>query len=94
MSAGGITEDGLTNSHGLLIDIQLAMIKAARKTIFCIDSTKFGRQSVVRLCGLEFVNVIVTDSNAPADLVLALRDKGMEIIVAPLVTSGTEATVV
>src|SRR5215471_3765817 len=40
MSAGGITPEGITNSHGLLIDIQLAMIKAAQKVIFCIDHTK------------------------------------------------------
>jgi len=31
MSAGGITLEGITNSHGLLIDIQHAMIKARRK---------------------------------------------------------------
>src|SRR5438105_3524860 len=43
MSAGGVSLEGITNSHGLLIDIQRAMIKAAKKVIFCIDHTKFGR---------------------------------------------------
>src|SRR5579862_4146691 len=37
MSAGGITLEGITNSHGLLIDIQKAMINNARKVIFCFD---------------------------------------------------------
>src|SRR5438445_7181869 len=60
MSAGGITPDGITNSHGLLIDIQLAMINAAQKVIFCVDHTKFGRQSVSPLCGLDCVDTIVT----------------------------------
>src|SRR5439155_25003188 len=50
MSSGGITLEGITNSHGLLIEIQRAMIQAARKIIFCIDSTKFGRQSITKLC--------------------------------------------
>ena len=89
MSAGGITEEGLSNSHGLLIDIQRAMIQAARKLIFCIDSTKFGRQSVVTLCGLDVIDVIITDSGAPAELITALRNKGIEVIVAPVSAEGS-----
>ena len=38
MSSGGITLDGITNSHGLLIDIQLAMMRAAAKVIFCLTT--------------------------------------------------------
>ena len=34
MSAGGVSVEGITNSHGLLIDIQRAMIHAAQKVIF------------------------------------------------------------
>jgi DeoR family transcriptional regulator, fructose operon transcriptional repressor len=82
MSAGGITLEGLTNSHSLLIDIQRAMIRAAAKVIFCLDHTKFGRQSVSPLCDLEPIDVIVTDSQAPAELVQQLRARGIEVIVA------------
>jgi DeoR/GlpR family transcriptional regulator of sugar metabolism len=74
MSAGGITADGLTNSHGLLIDIQRAMMSAAQRVIFCLDHTKFGRKSISPLGGLEGVHVIVTDERAPLELVQALRD--------------------
>src|SRR6266581_1903304 len=83
MSAGGITLEGLTNSHGLLIDIQLAMIRAAAKVIMCLDHTKFGRRSVTPLCDLEPIDAIVTDSKAPPELVEQLRAKGIEVIVAP-----------
>jgi DeoR/GlpR family transcriptional regulator of sugar metabolism len=82
MSAGGISVHGITNSHGLLIDIQRAMINAAQKVIFCFDHSKLGRQSVSPLCGLEDVDVIVTDSGAPADLVEGLRGRGVEVVVA------------
>ena len=87
MSAGGITLDGLTNSHGLLIDIQLAVMRGAAKVIMCLDHTKFGRRSVTLLCDLEPIDVIVTDNQAPADLVQALRDKGIEIVVAAVAPS-------
>ena len=82
MSCGGITLEGITNSHGLLIEIQRAMIQAARKVIFCIDSTKFGRQSITKLCDLATIDTIVTDKAAPANLVRALRKQGIEVIVA------------
>lgn len=82
MSAGGITLDGLTNSHGLLIDIQRAMIRAAAKVIMCLDHTKFGRRSVSPLSDLARVHTIVTDSQAPADLATQLRDQGIEVIIA------------
>jgi len=82
MSGGGITLDGVTNSHALLIEIQRAMIQAAGRVIFCLDHTKFGRQSVAHLCGLDSVDTIVTDSAAPPELVQALRERGVEVLVA------------
>ena len=82
MGAGGITAEGITNSHGLLVEIQLAMIRAARRVIFCLDHTKFGRQSLSRLCALEKVHTIVTDSLASPDLIQGLRARGVRVIQA------------
>jgi DeoR/GlpR family transcriptional regulator of sugar metabolism len=83
MSGGGIAVEGVSNSHGLLIDIQRAMINVARKVIFCFDHTKFGRQSVLPLCALECIDTIVTDSAAPAELIEQFRVTGIEVVVAP-----------
>jgi len=83
MSAGGITLEGLTNSHSLLIDTQLAMMHAAARVIFCLDHTKFNRSSVTRLCGLESIHTIVTDSAAPEGLIRELKSRGIEVVVAP-----------
>ncbi|MFM1768141.1 MAG: hypothetical protein RJA22_670 [Verrucomicrobiota bacterium] len=85
MSCGGITLEGITNSHGLLIEIQKAMIEAARRLVFCIDSSKFGRQSISRLCDLDVIDTVVTDRGAPAELVKAMRRRGVEVVVAPAV---------
>ena len=82
MSAGGITLDGITNSHALLIDIQRAMIESAQRIIFCLDHTKFNRRSVSPLCGLDSVDTIVTDAQAPADLIAELKQAGTQVVVA------------
>lgn len=82
MSCGGITLEGITNSHGLLIEIQKAMIEAARKVIFCIDSSKFDRQSISKLCDLDVVDVIVTDKAAPPYAVRGLRKRGVTVVIA------------
>jgi DeoR family fructose operon transcriptional repressor len=82
MSAGGITLEGLTNSHGLLIDIQRAMMRAAGRVIFCLDHTKFGRKSLSVVCSLDGLHAIVTDAHAPAALIEALRARGLQVVVA------------
>src|SRR5580658_6303984 len=82
MSGGGITLDGVSNSHGLLIEIQRAMIRAAQRVIFCFDSTKLGRRSVSLLSDLDRIHTIVTDQGAPDELVKALRERGIEVVIA------------
>ena len=83
LSGSGIAEDGIYNSHALIVDIQRAMIAGAARVIFCIDHTKFGRRSTFFLADFSDVDVIVTDAHAPEPLVAALRAKGLEVIVAP-----------
>lgn len=82
MSGGGLSLEGISNSHGLLIEIQRAMIQAAQKVIFCLDHTKFGRHSLSTLCDLATIDIVVTDAEAPADLTDALRNEGVEVIIA------------
>lgn len=82
MSCGGITPAGITNSHGLLIEIQLAMMNAARRVVLCVDHTKFGRQSISHLCALEAIHTVVTDQPPPPEMRAALSKAGLELIVA------------
>ena len=71
------------NTHLLVFPVREApMLKAAGKVILCVDHTKFGRKSVAQLCGLEAIDTIVTDEAAPADLIEALRSRGLDIVIA------------
>ena len=84
ISGSGIADDGIYNSHALIVDIQRAMIAGAAKVIFCFDHSKWGRRSTFFLADFSSVDVIVTDAKAPADLVAALLAKGLEVVVAPV----------
>ena len=82
LSGSGIAEDGIYSSHALIVDIQRAMIAGAAKVIFCIDGTKFERRSTFFLCDFAKVDVVVTDSGAPAALVATLRARGINVVLA------------
>jgi len=82
MSCGGITPAGVTNSHALLIDIQRAMMHAARRVVLCVDHTKFGRQSISHLCALDAINTVITDHSPPTEMRSAFSKAGVELIVA------------
>ena len=80
--SGGVTMDGVTNSHELLIDIQHATLRAAGKGIFCLDPIKFGRLSLSRLCGLFAIDLIVIDTGVPSSLLEPFQNAGLNIALA------------
>jgi len=82
LSGSGICEEGIYNSHALLVDIQRAMMAGAAKVIFCLDHTKFGRRSTFFLSNFDPIDAVVTDAQAPQELVAALRAQNVEVIVA------------
>ncbi len=82
LSGSAIADNGIYNSHALLVEIQRAMMGGAARVIFCFDHTKFGRRSTFFLTDFEPVDTIVTDARAPAELIAELRKKGLEVIVA------------
>ena len=82
MGGGGATEDGIMNSHMLLIEIQKAMIASAQSVILCLDHTKIGRRSFTPLCGWDAVDILVTNRDAPNQTLKQIEAQGVEIIVA------------
>lgn len=82
LGAGGATEDGIMNSHTLLIEIQQAMIKSAQKVIVCLDATKIGRRSFTPLCGWDSIDVLVTNHDAPKSLISHIRKQNVDVHLA------------
>jgi DeoR/GlpR family transcriptional regulator of sugar metabolism len=63
LSVAGITDRGYFNSNMMLVESEKAMLAAADQAIVVADSSKFGRVSLSRLCGLQEVHGVVTDTD-------------------------------
>jgi DeoR/GlpR family transcriptional regulator of sugar metabolism len=64
------------------------MIEAASEVILLADHSKFGRQALVRVAAITAVHRIITTPGIDPAEAAAIRDLGIELIIAtPEVTS-------
>ena len=82
LSEAGVNERGYYNSNLLLVETEQAMMKAADEVVVVADSTKFGRTSLARLCGLGEIDILVTDDRINDEWRKSLIDSGVRLIVA------------
>ncbi|WNV84307.1 DeoR/GlpR family DNA-binding transcription regulator [Umezawaea sp. Da 62-37] len=59
--------------------VKKAAVTASARVIAAVDGSKFGRTAFGRVCGIEAIDVLVTDEDAPADEIAAVRDAGVEV---------------
>ena len=82
MSVSGIhPKVGLTDQSFSEARVQNQMREMASKTIVLADSDKFGRASLVKLCGLQDVTSIITDSGIDPEIQMQICDAGVNLIV-------------
>jgi DeoR family fructose operon transcriptional repressor len=59
-----------------------AMARAAQRVIVLADSSKLGREHLVRFAAVEDVDALVTDAEADPGVVTELEQMGIEVVVA------------
>ncbi len=89
LSATAVTESGMLCANTLDAEIKREMSGIAARTVLLVDHTKFGLRAPIRFGTLDLVDVVFTDSLAPAEHVRMLRAAGVEVIVVPAVAAGT-----
>lgn len=83
-----IGTNALTAAHGLStpdIDeaaVKRAMITAAHRVVVVADSTKVGREDMVRFANIEEFDVLVTDTELPRVVHNELTENGIEVVTA------------
>lgn len=82
VSVAGITEKGCFNSNLLLVETEQAMMRSADEVIVVADSTKFGSQSLARMCELSDIDKLVVDHELGTKWRKHIKDAGIELFVA------------
>ncbi|MCC2594034.1 DeoR/GlpR family DNA-binding transcription regulator [Tessaracoccus sp. OS52] len=73
---------GVTNISLAEADVKRQIIQNATRTVLVADSSKLGLVRASRICPLSAVTVLVTDDSADPAAISAVRDVGVEVVVA------------
>ena len=82
IGVGGVSESGVTDFHIDEASLHRQLIQNARQAIVLADSEKLGLRAVVNVCPLEDIDVVITDSGASKQVVKALEQAGIHVIIA------------
>lgn len=75
------TEYGITTTNMMEAQLNRKMIESSQKTIVLADSSKFGKRGFGKICGMEDVDMIITDNNISEHTADSLRAMGVEVII-------------
>lgn len=82
MGIRGLTLDGLTNDYLPEALTDRAILKAGQRVILVADHTKLGVVAPVYLAPLSAIDILVTNREADTDFITALREQGIQVILA------------
>jgi DeoR family transcriptional regulator of aga operon len=74
-------EYGLSTTNALEAHLNQQMIESAKEVIVLVDSTKFGKKSFGRICKIEQIDHIITDSNIPSEIVKQIKSLGIDLTI-------------
>jgi DeoR/GlpR family transcriptional regulator of sugar metabolism len=78
--AGGFTlEEGLTDTDQYEVELKQHMAERSKNVIAIVDSSKWGQVTFAPLIATGQLHHVITGSAAPADMVAALRQRGIEV---------------
>ena len=82
LSASAVRGDDLAVLDDTAIDLRLkrGMIAAASEVILLADAEKFRQVRPVRVCGPDELDVLITDSSAPDDVVAGFEAAGVRVV--------------
>ena len=73
---------GITCSNIEEARLTNAMMKVAAQTVILADSSKFGRRGFGKICNIEDIDIIITDSGIQESLKNKIEDLGTQVIIA------------
>lgn len=74
-------EHGLSVTDPLIADSKRQMMAACAQRIVVCDHTKLNQMTLYRVAPIEAMQVLVTDSGAPAEFIEAVQSRGPRVVV-------------
>lgn len=83
LGADGLTiASGPTTASILMAEVGRLMVEHARQVVLVTDSSKIGRVGFVPIKSVSSIHTLITDANAPPDVLQSLRAMGIEVLLA------------
>ena len=79
----GLTpEEGLTDANPDEVELKRSLIETVREVNVIVDASKLGKVAFAPCAPLSQIHRVLTDKDAHPSIVAALRDRGVEVILA------------
>jgi DeoR/GlpR family transcriptional regulator of sugar metabolism len=82
LSIAGVDHRGYYNSNLLLVETERAMMQCADRSVVIADSSKFGKSSLAKLCGLEQIHSLVSDHELDPKWQEMIHQAGVRLVLA------------
>lgn len=73
--------EGLTDVSADEAEVKRALVEMCRQTIAVLDATKWGRVGLASFARPDQLDTVITNADAPGELVEAVRAVGIEVVV-------------
>ncbi|MFI9550488.1 DeoR/GlpR family DNA-binding transcription regulator [Nonomuraea endophytica] len=84
VSTSAVSEQYAYHQEQEIVLVKRAMLRAASRRVLAVDGSKLARVAMHRVAPLDDFDVVVVDSNAPAELLQRLRDHHGDVRVAQM----------
>ncbi|SNS86598.1 transcriptional regulator, DeoR family [Sphingomonas laterariae] len=82
MGAASVGPQGVMQADVVLVAAERRLIERAEQVILLVDSSKFGSSSGNVVCGLDELDVLITDDGLPDGTRALLEAEGVRVIIA------------
>jgi DeoR family glycerol-3-phosphate regulon repressor len=83
LGASGLSDDGILFDYSLEdAEVKRAFTEAAQRVVLLLDSSKFNRVSVARICSVTQIDTLITDCMPPEPIRSLLAESTVEVIIA------------
>lgn len=81
MSCAAVEPGGVYNTNQMMVDVERQMMKSSDRVILAVDSSKFHKRGLTKLCDLREIQTIVTDPEVPDEVRDGITAAGLKLLV-------------